>query len=53
LTFAFAKVGFDVVRRTDSSGIATISVACNLLKDTTLDKVLTITAITNLANIAQ
>ena len=52
-TATFHKVGFDVIRRTDTSGIATISVNCNLLKDTALNKVLTITANTDLTGIAQ
>jgi len=53
LTFTFAKIGFDTPRRTDTSGIATITLPCNMLKDTTNNTLLTITANTNLTGIAQ
>jgi hypothetical protein len=52
-TAAWARVGFKSVRRTDSNGIATVAVTCNVLKDTVLNKLLTITALTDLANVAQ
>lgn len=53
LTAAWAKVGFRVVRRTDQNGIATITVTIEPMKDTVSGNILTITALTDLANIAQ
>jgi hypothetical protein len=52
-TYLWRKLGFRTVRRTDSNGIATVTVTGEIMKDTILNKVLTITALTDLANIAQ
>jgi hypothetical protein len=53
LTYLWHKLGFRTVRRTDTNGIATVTVTGEIMKDTVLNKVLTITALTDLANIAQ
>lgn len=53
LTFNFAKVGFSNLRRTDTSGIATISFNVEMLKDTVAGTFFSIDAKTDLANIAQ